>query len=87
MKTAGGDKQAVREAAWKRLEEARAAAFPGARGRIPNFKGAGEAARRVTPEEVIRPRRGRRRQPAGVLAGDLTAALRAEVPVLGDLGF
>jgi 5-formyltetrahydrofolate cyclo-ligase len=50
LKSAG--KQQVREAAWARLEQARASAFPGPRGRIPNFVGAGEAARRLadTPE-------------------------------------
>src|SRR5262245_16166629 len=37
-------KQAVRELAWTRLQEAGAARFPGARGRIPNFKGAEAAA-------------------------------------------
>jgi len=37
-------KQAVRELAWARLQEAGAARFPGARGRIPNFTGAEAAA-------------------------------------------
>src|SRR5258708_6504561 len=37
-------KQGVRELAWTRLEEAGAARFPGARGRIPNFRGAEAAA-------------------------------------------
>jgi len=37
-------KQAVREDAWSRLETAGAALFPGARGRIPNFRGAAAAA-------------------------------------------
>ena len=37
-------KQVVRELAWTRLEEAGAARFPGARGRIPNFRGAEAAA-------------------------------------------
>src|SRR5215469_9700042 len=37
-------KQAVRELAWSRLQEAGAARFPGARGRIPNFTGAEAAA-------------------------------------------
>lgn len=41
------DKQRVRETAWARLQKAKAVAFPGARGRIPNFKGAGDAARRL----------------------------------------
>jgi 5-formyltetrahydrofolate cyclo-ligase len=45
-------KQRVRERAWTRLERARVALFPGARGRIPNFKGAALAAERLaaTPE-------------------------------------
>jgi 5-formyltetrahydrofolate cyclo-ligase len=43
----GGAKQAVRERVWSRLEEAGAARFPGARGRIPNVAGAREAAERL----------------------------------------
>lgn len=37
-------KQAVRERVWARLERERAARFPGAEGRIPNFAGASAAA-------------------------------------------
>jgi 5-formyltetrahydrofolate cyclo-ligase len=37
-------KQAARELAWRRLEEAGAGRFPGVRGRIPNFTGAEAAA-------------------------------------------
>jgi 5-formyltetrahydrofolate cyclo-ligase len=40
-------KQAVRERIWAELEAARAARFPGARGRIPNFRGAERAAERL----------------------------------------
>lgn len=40
-------KQAIRERVWDRLVAARAARFPGARGRIPNFVGAEAAARRL----------------------------------------
>jgi 5-formyltetrahydrofolate cyclo-ligase len=40
-------KQAVRERVWAALERERAARFPGARGRIPNFVGAERAARRL----------------------------------------
>lgn len=40
-------KQAVRERIWSLLERERAARFPGARGRIPNFKGAEAAAGRL----------------------------------------
>jgi 5-formyltetrahydrofolate cyclo-ligase len=35
----------IREKIWRTLEKERVALFPGARGRIPNFKGANEAAR------------------------------------------
>ncbi len=46
------EKQRVRERVWSRLEEAGEALFPGARGRIPNFRGAASAAERLaaTPE-------------------------------------
>ncbi|EHR48786.1 5-formyltetrahydrofolate cyclo-ligase [Saccharomonospora marina XMU15] len=40
-------KQAVRQRVWDRLERQRLARFPGARGRIPNFVGAEEAAARL----------------------------------------
>jgi 5-formyltetrahydrofolate cyclo-ligase len=47
-----GAKEAVRERVWARLEAERAARFPGAQGRIPNFVGAERAAERLaaTPE-------------------------------------
>jgi len=35
----------IREKVWRSLEKERAALFPGAHGRIPNFRGANEAAR------------------------------------------
>ncbi|PYQ65257.1 MAG: 5-formyltetrahydrofolate cyclo-ligase [Acidobacteria bacterium] len=38
----------------------------------------------ATPKEVLRPRRGNRRQPQGVIPGHLTAEIRREVPVLAD---
>lgn len=50
---AGGDpaalaaKQALREEAWDALEAEGLARFPGARGRIPNFAGAADAAERL----------------------------------------
>lgn len=46
------DKQRFREEVWSRLEESGEALFPGARGRIPNFRGAAAAADRLakTPE-------------------------------------
>jgi len=40
-------KQAIRDRIWSLLEERRVAAFPGARGRIPNFVGASAAADRL----------------------------------------
>jgi 5-formyltetrahydrofolate cyclo-ligase len=40
-------KQEVRERIWGLLERERAARFPGARGRIPNFRGAEAAAERL----------------------------------------
>src|SRR5919202_3783891 len=40
----GDEKQRIRERIWDLLERRRAAAFPGARGRIPNFVGASAAA-------------------------------------------
>ena len=45
-------KQAIREEVWATLQREAAALFPGARGRIPNFRGAAEAAERLaaTPE-------------------------------------
>jgi 5-formyltetrahydrofolate cyclo-ligase len=36
-------KNEIREKIWKTLEQEKAAPFPGARGRIPNFMGAGIA--------------------------------------------
>ena len=41
------DKQEVRERVWQALREAGAARFPGARGRIPNYTGAEQAAGRA----------------------------------------
>lgn len=41
------DKQQVRERIWTVLERERAVGFPGAKGRIPNFVGAGDAAERL----------------------------------------
>jgi 5-formyltetrahydrofolate cyclo-ligase len=47
-------KQAVRERVWALLERERAARFPGAEGRIPNFAGAAEAAARLASLEPWR---------------------------------
>jgi 5-formyltetrahydrofolate cyclo-ligase len=44
---ADGLKQEVRERVWHALEQHKAARFPGARGRIPNFVGAEAAAHRL----------------------------------------
>lgn len=43
----GDAKQQVRERVWRLLERKRAARFPGARGRIPNFIGAERVAERL----------------------------------------
>jgi 5-formyltetrahydrofolate cyclo-ligase len=47
LEEAARAKQAVRERVWARLEQERVARFPGAKGRIPNFAGAPEAAARL----------------------------------------
>jgi 5-formyltetrahydrofolate cyclo-ligase len=47
LEEAARAKQAVRERVWDLLERQRAARFPGARGRIPNFAGAPAAAARL----------------------------------------
>jgi 5-formyltetrahydrofolate cyclo-ligase len=44
------DKQDVRERIWRLLQEEGAARFPGARGRIPNFRGAEAAAARLAEQ-------------------------------------
>ena len=41
------DKQAVRERVWEAMTAAEVVGFPGAKGRIPNFTGAADAARRL----------------------------------------
>jgi 5-formyltetrahydrofolate cyclo-ligase len=46
-RAARADKQAVRERVWATLEAQKAVGFPGAKGRIPNFVGAGDAAARL----------------------------------------
>jgi 5-formyltetrahydrofolate cyclo-ligase len=51
--TKGGlEKESARDRIWSRFEESGEALFPGARGRIPNFRGAAAAADRLaaTPE-------------------------------------
>ena len=80
-----------------RLQVANVPAFPGPRGRIPNFSAVasgswtlgGWATWPKLPPYCGRDhpdRRGRHRQPPGILAGDLTAERRAEVPILRELG-
>lgn len=44
---AGEQKRRLRDRVWTRLEGSDAERFPGARGRIPNFRGAEEAAERL----------------------------------------
>jgi 5-formyltetrahydrofolate cyclo-ligase len=44
------EKQAIRERVWTLLEREGASRFPGARGRIPNFKGAEAAALRLAEQ-------------------------------------
>jgi 5-formyltetrahydrofolate cyclo-ligase len=57
---AGGDpavldaKRALREEVWAALQDAGAARFPGARGRIPNFTGAEAAAERLRATDAWR---------------------------------
>jgi 5-formyltetrahydrofolate cyclo-ligase len=50
----GHAKEAVRERVWAALERERAARFPGARGRIPNFVGAERAAERLAETQEWR---------------------------------
>jgi len=45
-------KQEIREAVWSLMQSERVARFPGARGRIPNFKGAEQCANKVAELEV-----------------------------------
>ena len=47
-------KQAIRERVWALVERERAARFPGAKGRIPNFAGASAAAARLASLPVWR---------------------------------
>ena len=42
------DKSQIREMVWQAMRDARVARFPGARGRIPNFVGAEQAARQAS---------------------------------------
>jgi 5-formyltetrahydrofolate cyclo-ligase len=44
------DKQEVRERTWQLLQDAGVARFPGTHGRIPNFKGAEAAAKRLAEQ-------------------------------------
>ena len=47
-------KAEIRESVWRRLTEEKAARFPGASGRIPNFVGAAQAAERLSALDVWR---------------------------------
>ncbi|HJZ67809.1 MAG TPA: 5-formyltetrahydrofolate cyclo-ligase [Blastocatellia bacterium] len=46
------DKQEIRERVWRLLESEKVSRFPGAKGRIPNFKGAEQCGERVAQLEV-----------------------------------
>lgn len=46
------EKQRVREAVWRLLQEKKVSRFPGAYGRIPNFAGAEAAAARLRELDV-----------------------------------
>src|SRR5262245_15174706 len=54
MPRAPRSKQTIRERVWSLLTERGVARFPGARGRIPNFKGAEAAARRLAESPAWR---------------------------------
>jgi 5-formyltetrahydrofolate cyclo-ligase len=53
-RAARADKQAVRERVWAALTDAKVVGFPGAKGRIPNFTGAGHAAARLAALDAWR---------------------------------
>ncbi len=54
MRDLEAEKKKLRELVWRRLTEAGVARFPGAYGRIPNFVGAEEAARRALELPEVR---------------------------------
>lgn len=48
-----GSKQELRASLWEQLEAEGASRFPGAKGRIPNFKGAEQAAERLAETDAL----------------------------------
>ena len=60
---APSEKQAIRERIWALLEQRRAARFPGAHGRIPNFLGAEACADRLAKIEPWRKARAIKANP------------------------
>ncbi len=57
------EKQKLREEVWAALADAGAERFPGARGRIPNFVGAEQAAERLRGLGVLAPGQGAKANP------------------------
>jgi 5-formyltetrahydrofolate cyclo-ligase len=84
------EKQEVRERVWQLLQDEGAARFPGARGRIPNFKGAEAAAERLAglPEweaaEVVKSNPDAPQLPVRRLARREGKTLYMAVPRLRD---
>jgi 5-formyltetrahydrofolate cyclo-ligase len=83
-------KQDVRERMWAMLERRKASRFPGARGRIPNFRGAEDAARRLAerPEwggaRVVKANPDAPQLPVRALALEQGKRLYMAVPRLRD---
>jgi 5-formyltetrahydrofolate cyclo-ligase len=84
------EKEKAREAVWTLLERKGEARFPGARGRIPNFRGAEDAARRLADlpawraARVIKANPDAPQLPARALALDERKRLYMAVPRLRD---
>lgn len=78
-------KQAIRVEMWDRLTAAGVVGFPGAKGRIPNFVGAGEAARRLAEHPAWRAGASLKANPdmpqLPVRAAALTAGMRVYMAV------
>jgi 5-formyltetrahydrofolate cyclo-ligase len=83
-------KQAVRERVWELLDRERVGRFPGPRGRIPNFIGAEEAARRLarsaewTEARVVKANPDSPQLPVRALALEEGKLLYMAVPRLRD---
>ena len=77
------DKDSAREHVWAALREAQAAAFPfPVRGRIPNFAGAGDAARRLLEQPAIADARRLKVNPDAPQRPFREAALRRGIELL-----